>query len=186
MGITYNISNNSLPINDTSILILDTECDHLLSLPKCDYIIGISSKKAISDNLHLLSECNRILFYPFPLKEFRAIIKEAVSSDISLSDNTAKHAFKQSLPIPCDDGLSIIYCGQKITLSPTEMAIMKLLLSRIGEPITRAEISNIIGGEKEIASNEADVYICYLRRKLEKVSNVKLIRSVRNVGYVIY
>jgi len=76
--------------------------------------------------------------------------------------------------------------GQSIELSNREYALLDYLLERPGRVLTRAMI-----GERcwdmhfDTESNVIDVYVGYLRRKLEAPGQAKLIHTVRGVGYVV-
>ena len=76
--------------------------------------------------------------------------------------------------------------GQLIELSNREYALLDYLLERPGRVLTRAMI-----GERcwdmsfDTESNVIDVYVGYLRRKLEGPGQSKLIHTVRGVGYVL-
>ncbi|MBQ9760187.1 MAG: winged-helix domain-containing protein [Clostridia bacterium] len=69
--------------------------------------------------------------------------------------------------------------GRQIALSPREAAVLSLLIERGGAAVTRAEIAERIG---ESSTNKADVYVCYLRRKLETPER-RVIATVRGKGY---
>jgi DNA-binding response OmpR family regulator len=76
--------------------------------------------------------------------------------------------------------------GRTIELSPKEYALLEYLLRNPGRPVTRAaiieEVWRIHG---DSITNVVDVYINYLRRKLDSGSDIPLIRTVRGVGYQI-
>ena len=68
--------------------------------------------------------------------------------------------------------------SKKIRLSENEFVIFSLLVQKRGEAVSRDELAQRIGA----AGNEIDVYVCYLRRKLESGGR-RLILTVRGVGY---
>ncbi|HUI52163.1 MAG TPA: response regulator transcription factor [Patescibacteria group bacterium] len=76
--------------------------------------------------------------------------------------------------------------GQAIELSPKEYALLEFLLRNPGRPVTRAaiieEVWRIHG---DSITNVVDVYINYLRRKIDAGADRPLIRTVRGVGYQI-
>ncbi|MFP4134110.1 MAG: response regulator transcription factor NblR [Halothece sp.] len=80
-----------------------------------------------------------------------------------------------------------VYCnGKKIELTVKEFDLLKYLMSHPGEVLTREQILENVwednhGGE----SNVIEVYIRYLRLKLEKEGHKRLIQTVRGVGYVL-
>jgi DNA-binding response OmpR family regulator len=76
--------------------------------------------------------------------------------------------------------------GRSIELSPKEYALLEFLLRNPGRPVSRAaiieEVWRIHG---DSITNVVDVYINYLRRKIDMGSERPLIRTVRGVGYQI-
>lgn len=76
--------------------------------------------------------------------------------------------------------------GQPIELSPKEYALLEFLLRNPGRPVTRAaiieEVWRIHG---DTLTNVVDVYINYLRRKIDAGADRPLIRTIRGVGYQI-
>ena len=76
--------------------------------------------------------------------------------------------------------------GLPIDLSPKEYALLEFLLRNPGRPVTRAaiieEVWRIHG---DSITNVVDVYINYLRRKIDAGADRPLIRTIRGVGYQI-
>jgi DNA-binding response OmpR family regulator len=76
--------------------------------------------------------------------------------------------------------------GRPIELSAREYALLEYLALRQGETVTRSEIwEHIYDFASEPSSNVVDVYIGYLRRKIDRESPMKLIRTRRGLGYVL-
>ncbi len=71
--------------------------------------------------------------------------------------------------------------GQPVSLSQTEYRILCRLIDSSPHPLSPQEAADILGEDK---SNKFNVYICYLRRKLEQ-GNLRLIRTVRGKGYIL-
>jgi two-component system copper resistance phosphate regulon response regulator CusR len=76
--------------------------------------------------------------------------------------------------------------GRAVELSPKEYALLEFLLRNPGRPVARAaiieEVWRIHG---DSITNVVDVYINYLRRKIDSGANNPLIRTIRGVGYQI-
>ena len=72
--------------------------------------------------------------------------------------------------------------GEHFSLSPNEYSIVKALLDHRAEPVSRAELLALVG---ESNANKVDVYVCYLRRKIDEKLGFKLIYTVRGKGYMI-
>jgi len=76
--------------------------------------------------------------------------------------------------------------GTPVTLSPREFALLEYLARRSGEVVRRGEIlDHVWSRDYDGLSNVVDVYVGYLRKKLEKPFRSKVIRAVRGVGYVM-
>lgn len=76
--------------------------------------------------------------------------------------------------------------GQTISLSAKEYAVLEVLIRNAGNVLSRDIIQDKIAGfDTEIGSNLVDVYIRFLRRKLDEPFDTKLIHTVRGIGYVL-
>lgn len=74
--------------------------------------------------------------------------------------------------------------GEAIDLTAREYALLEFLAMRAGEVVSRSEIwEHLYEFHSEADSNVVDVYIGYLRRKLEKPNVAKLICTHRGHGY---
>ncbi|AXF12672.1 DNA-binding response regulator (plasmid) [Paraburkholderia graminis] len=72
--------------------------------------------------------------------------------------------------------------GTRVPLTSREWAILLQLLTNQGIPQSRSRLEeSLYGWQQEIESNAIEVHISNLRRKL----GAKLIRTVRNIGYVV-
>ena len=76
--------------------------------------------------------------------------------------------------------------GVPVTLSSKEFAILEHLVRNRGIVLSREKISHHVWNyDYEGGSNVVDVYIRYLRKKLDDGFSKKLIHTVRGVGYVL-
>ncbi|MEZ2442706.1 response regulator transcription factor [Chitinophaga sp. RCC_12] len=77
--------------------------------------------------------------------------------------------------------------GQEIVLTAKEYALLELLLRNTGRVLSRALISEAVWGlEFDTGTNTIDVYVNYLRNKIEKgFTGEKLIHTVVGMGYVM-
>ena len=74
--------------------------------------------------------------------------------------------------------------GQPLDLTRTEFLLLEYLLRHPGAALTRSQIHRQVWGfDFEPASNTLDVYVMYLRRKLESRGEPRLIHTVRGLGY---
>lgn len=76
--------------------------------------------------------------------------------------------------------------GRSIELSPKEFSLLEFLMRNQGRVVTRMQIlDHLWGYDFATDSNLVDVYVAYLRRKVDKGADTKLIRTVRGVGYAL-
>ena len=81
---------------------------------------------------------------------------------------------------------AVTRAGQPVELSAREFALLEFLMRRAGQVLTRTAILEHVWDYRyDGDSNVVDVYIGYLRRKLEEPFGAPLIRTVRGVGYVL-
>jgi DNA-binding response OmpR family regulator len=74
--------------------------------------------------------------------------------------------------------------GRTIELTPKEFALLAYLLCNAGQRVTRAQIiEHVWNLSCDTMTNVVDVYINYLRKKVDASSERKLIQTVRGVGY---
>ena len=74
--------------------------------------------------------------------------------------------------------------GQLIELSPREFALLEYLMRHPNQVLTRTQIAERVWNFDFLnESNVVDVYIGYLRRKIDRGSQRPLIQTLRGVGY---
>jgi DNA-binding response OmpR family regulator len=71
-------------------------------------------------------------------------------------------------------------------LSAREFALLGYLVRHLGEVVTRQQILDAVwGADPDVYSNVVDLYIHYLRGKLERLGRREMLRTVRGVGYTL-
>jgi heavy metal response regulator len=81
---------------------------------------------------------------------------------------------------------TVMRAGKPITLSAREYALLEYLALRRGEVVSRSEIwEHLYDQNDETVSNVVDVYIGYLRNKIDRDHDLKLIHTRRGMGYVL-
>jgi heavy metal response regulator len=75
---------------------------------------------------------------------------------------------------------------KRIDLTPKEFALLEFLLRRRDQVLSRSVIAQHVWGVNyDTFTNVIDVYVNYLRKKIDSGFDLKLIHSVRGVGYVL-
>jgi DNA-binding response OmpR family regulator len=76
--------------------------------------------------------------------------------------------------------------GERIDLTSREYALLELLALRTGHIVSRTEINeSLYDFASDNASNVIDVFISYLRKKIDRDGHVKLLHTRRGFGYVL-
>ena len=68
-----------------------------------------------------------------------------------------------------------------LKLTPCEFLVLETLCDARGQIVPREKLAALLGAD---SGNLVDVYVCHLRRKLERPLNKKLIFSKRGLGYI--
>ena len=114
---------------------------------------------------------------PFLFSDFTALATERFTSPASPAHSPIAQETSLHLLADC-----LVLDGQKIPLSPSERAVMEMLLNAKGECVPTAQIDTLW---QESGGNTTAVYISYLRKKIQTVTDLNLIRSVRGKGYCL-
>lgn len=81
---------------------------------------------------------------------------------------------------------SVTRAGRPVELSAREFALLEFLMRHAGQILTRTVmLEHVWDYRYDGDSNVVDVYIGYLRRKLEQPFGAPMIRTVRGVGYIL-
>jgi two-component system, OmpR family, response regulator MprA len=146
-------------------------------------ILMLTARHEISDRVAgLEAGADDYLVKPFALDELLARLKALLRrSSLSPPDTRLRLADLELDP----DGRRLTRAGVEIEVTKTEFDLLELLLMNAGIVLPRSVIyERIWGYDFETSSNPLEVYVGYLRRKLEASGGSRLIHTVRGVGYV--
>ncbi|MET9261528.1 response regulator transcription factor [Amycolatopsis sp. NPDC004079] len=75
--------------------------------------------------------------------------------------------------------------GHEVPLSPREFGLLEVLVGRSGTVVTKDELLRAVWGEEQaVTRNLVEVYVGYVRRKLDAVGAGSILRTVRGHGYL--
>lgn len=79
---------------------------------------------------------------------------------------------------------TVVRAGVPVELTPKEFSLLEFFMRHLGRQITRNMIIQYVWKlAPDTMTNVVDVYVNYLRKKIDETAKVKLIRTVRGVGY---
>ena len=73
--------------------------------------------------------------------------------------------------------------GQRLDLTRTEFSILECLMRAAGRVVTRSRIIELVWGDRDVSENNLDVFIRYLRSKVDREGLPKLLHTERGLGY---
>jgi two-component system OmpR family response regulator len=181
----------SLKKNEPDIVVLDLGLPNMSGEAVClevrkKYphlpVIILTAKDSISDIVQGLNlGADDYMTKPFVADEFLARIKARLRrqggseevlkvADLELNSKT----------------LEVTRSGKPIQLTPQEFRLLQYLMHNKGRILTREMILNRIWlYSSEVETRVVDVYMGYLRKKIDNGSKKKLLHSVRGFGYVV-
>lgn len=144
-------------------------------------IIMLTAKSDISDKvLGLDVGANDYLTKPFAIEELFARIR------VYERNAASKNIIKIKDVVMNDKIHEVLRGGKKIELTKKEYDLLKMLMTNKNIVLTREQmIEKLWGYDYEGDTNVVDVFIRYLRSKIDDGFQDKLISTVRGVGYVI-
>jgi DNA-binding response OmpR family regulator len=81
---------------------------------------------------------------------------------------------------------AVTWNGELVELSPREFALLHALASRPDTAVAKDELLRLVWGDEKAASrNVVEVYVGYVRRKLDAVGAGNVLRTVRGYGYIV-
>ncbi len=155
----------------------------LRSAGKNTPVLFLTARDSIQDRVKGLdSGANDYLVKPFSFEELSARIRALIRT---AHGNTSNELVVGDLVMDCA-AQRVTRGGQEITLSAKEYALLEYLMHNAGILLSREKIENHIWNyDYEGGTNVVDVYISYLRRKIDGGHEQKLIHTVRGRGYVL-
>ncbi len=74
---------------------------------------------------------------------------------------------------------------KKVELTEKEYLIMEFMVKNSERPVSRPEVAECVWQDSADSTNIVDVYINFLRKKIESISKKKFIHTVRGTGYIL-
>jgi DNA-binding response OmpR family regulator len=176
--------------NDYDVVVLDlmlpgvdglTILTRLRAEGRAAQVLLLTAKDTVSDRVRGLDlGADDYLVKPFALEELLARVRAL-----------ARRAYSVKSPCLEIDDLRIETTsrrvwrgGEEVRLTAREYALLEYLAVRRGEVVTRTDIwEHVYDFHSEADSNVVDVYIGYLRRKIESSRRPPMIRTLRGRGY---
>ena len=147
-------------------------------------IIMLTAKSEVDDKvLGLDAGADDYLTKPFQMKELLARIR-SLSRRKDLDYQEDQLAFGNV--VLARNELQLATTTNQVVLSPKEMKLMELFLSRPTVILSKETIINKIWGfDPDVEENRVEIYVSLLRKKLTLLEADIGIRTIRNAGYIL-
>ena len=147
-------------------------------------IIMLTAKDDVSDKVMGLDMgADDYMTKPFAIEELLARIRAALRGQNAKAGSGALTAGEVSMDV---DRHQVTVRGENVELTKKEFDLLRHLLENKGRVLSRETLLDAVWGFDFVGeTNSVDVYIRFLRGKLDDAFGIKLIHTVRGVGYVI-
>jgi DNA-binding response OmpR family regulator len=167
-----------------------------LNLPKLDGIglierlrplhprlpmLVLTARSRVEDKVAALhSGADDCLTKPFSLAELQARVRALVRRNSGLIPNISRVA---DLVLHREER-RVERNGRRIELTPREFAILEFITRNVGKPVSRATLfEEVWNMPNDPSTNIVDVYMKYVRDKVDLPGETRLIHTIRGVGY---
>ena len=182
---------------DPDLLILDLMLPELSGIEVCRRlrhtsdvpIIMLTAKDDVSDKVMGLDMgADDYVTKPFAIEELLARIRVALKkrrAKNALANEQQEHILTAGCVSIDTASWQVHVKNEPVSLTRKEFDTLKYLMERRGTAVTRDQLMNEVWGYDYIGdSNIVDVYIRYLRHKIDDQFGIKTIHTIRSVGYL--
>jgi DNA-binding response OmpR family regulator len=149
-------------------------------------IIMLTAMNAIDDKLNSFdSGADDYLIKPFEFKELlvriRALLKRSMNQNLPVGNLLRFADLEMNL-----DSKEVKRSGQLINLTAKELQLLEYFVRNKNKVLSRADIAvNVWDIDFDTHTNVIDVYVNYLRKKIDRDFPVKLIHTQVGLGYIL-
>lgn len=151
-------------------------------------VILLTARNSVFDKVNGLDHgANDYITKPFEMEELLARIRSAIRVATTAQGKKSANAMKVVDDLEVDEGARVVKRdGITIELTRREFDLLVFLMDHSNQVLTREQLLNEVWGfDYAGETNVVDVYIGYLRKKIDHDFSHPLIHTVRGVGFMI-
>lgn len=179
--------------NEYKVILLDVMLPIINGIELCRkirrqsnvHIIMLTAKRNVTDRvIGLDTGADDYITKPFEMEELLARIRAAIRR---VKMDQADFINIEIGPLTLNVlKREVLFNGKTIDLTKKEYELLEYLANNKGIVLTRDQLIEQVWGYDFVGdTNVLDVYIKYLRNKIDYPNNIKLIQTIRGVGYVL-
>lgn len=155
-------------------------------------IIMLSARDSVSERINGL-DCGADDYLPKPfaieelLARMRVVFRRQQEATVHLEHGMERLPILSYLDLSLDPNTRMVCrAGQPIDLTKREYALLQMFLSNTNRVLDRETLLDQVWGfEAAVDTNVVDVYVRYLRRKIDYPGESSYIQTMRGIGYVM-
>src|SRR3989338_4721467 len=159
-------------------------CTKLREAEVATPILMLTAKSQLEDKVEGFSQgVDDYLTKPFEMEELLMRVKALVRR----KESGIKTTILKIADLTIDTNICKVKRADKeIKLAPKEYALLEYLMLNQGQTVDRMALLHHVWGEDiDLLTNTVDVHIRYLRAKIDEGHSQKLIKTIKNKGYLI-
>jgi len=145
-------------------------------------ILMLTARDALEDRVRGLDAgADDYLVKPFALAELLARLRSITRRTAAINADARLSLDGLVMDLPRHE---VVRDGRTIELTPREFALLEFLLRHPGQVLSRDQLlEGVWGYDADVTSNVVDIYVHYLRDKLDRAGQPRLLHTVRGIGY---
>ncbi len=147
-------------------------------------VLMLTARDAVSDRVEGLDAgADDYLVKPFAFQELSARLRSLSRRKVETREATRLVCGKLAMDLRAHQ---VAFDGADVDLTPKEFALLEYFMRNTGKVHTREQIADRVWGYgSEITNNVVDLYVHYLRNKLDQKGAKDLVKTVRGIGYTL-
>lgn len=163
-------------------------CKDFRNYNKVTPIIMLTAFGELGDKVQGFSSgADDYLTKPFYMRELILRVNSLVKRNAQLNEGNPENSILVADDITVNDGTKTVFRkGEEIVLTPREYQILMKLMRKKGEIVSKADlIKEIWGSSFDTNTNTVEVYVNFLRKKLDKPFSKQTIKTKVGYGYYL-